>query len=75
MEQEPERDYQWNNMTVVEKTILVCGAVLGYLVGWYLRAEAGKVGAVPGAIYGGLGTGAGVLIGYLVIWLIRKATK
>jgi hypothetical protein len=54
-----------------EKGVMGIGAVIGYLVGWYLRVQAGQTGALAGAIYGGLGTAGGFLVASLLVLLLR----
>ncbi len=60
----------WKDLPPLGKTVLVVFGVLGYLVGWYCRAQLELSGAVPGAIFGALGTGGGVAVGYVVITFV-----
>jgi hypothetical protein len=42
-------------LTIVGKALIAAGAVLGYCVGWFARAQLQLTGAIPGAIFAGLG--------------------
>ena len=58
-----------------EKVVMLVFGVIGYLIGWYVRAQMGLVGAVPSAIAGGLGTGAGVVVGVLLVKIRRSSSR
>lgn len=61
--------------TAGEKVVMLVFGIVGYLIGSYIRGRMGYVGAVPGAIAGGLGTGAGVLVAVLLIKARRSSSR
>ena len=58
-----------------EKAVILAFAVVGYLIGWAVRVRMGLVGAIPGAIAGGLGTGGGVIVGTMIVMAVRGRSR